>query len=97
MPGTASETGLASVGLGAAAGRPPKEEQVPTATVARADPQTWRAISNAVTPAMVQYAPPAPVGIDPSITAMYSPGWLVTMSCQSTSAWSPAAAMMVSW
>jgi hypothetical protein len=53
-PGTAAETLTAPVGFGAAAGIPPKQAQVPAATVARAFPQTSRAMSSAVLPPMVQ-------------------------------------------
>ncbi len=53
-PGTASATDKAPVGLGAAAGMPPKAAQVPTATVANAPPQTSRAMSSAARPPIVQ-------------------------------------------
>jgi hypothetical protein len=69
-PGTASPTPSAPVGFGAAAGRPPKVAQVPMAIVAAALPHTSRAIWRAERPPIVQYAPFAPVGIEPSTTAM---------------------------
>jgi hypothetical protein len=53
-PGTASATPRAPVGLGAAAGRPPKVAQVPMAMVAAALPQTSRAIWRALRPPIVQ-------------------------------------------
>lgn len=70
MPGTASCTLSAPVGFGDAAGSPPNAAQVPTATTARASRQASSAIWSAERPPIVQYAPPAPVGIDPSITTM---------------------------
>ncbi len=53
-PGTALETEIAPVGLGAAAGIPPKDAQEPTAIVAAALPQTSRAMFSAEFPATVQ-------------------------------------------
>ena len=51
---------------------------MPTATVASALPQTSLAMSYADLPPTVQYAPFAPVGIEPSTTAMYAPFWFST-------------------
>src|SRR5678815_5772317 len=96
IPGTASETLSALVGLGAAAGRPPNAAQVPTATTADAFSQTSRAICTADRPPMVQYAPPIPVGMEPSTTAMYLPAWRSHTVASAASARVPAAAMIVS-
>src|SRR6516162_6042650 len=95
-PGTASATDNAPVGFGPAAGMPPKAAQVPTAIVAAAPPQTSRAMSSADLPPIVQYAPSAPVGIDPSTKATYLPEFLCTVSASASSAWLPAAAIIVS-
>src|SRR5208283_2434189 len=96
-PGTASATPSAPVGLGAAAGRPPYVAQVPMAIVAAAPPQTSRAMESADFPPMVQYAPPAPVGMEPSTTARYWPLLVLTTLSRAASACWPAAAMRVSW
>ena len=70
MPEIASPTLFAPVGFGEAAGIPPNAAHVPTATTASAFAQTSSAIWSADLPPIVQYAPFAPVGIEPSITTM---------------------------
>src|SRR5690606_21856517 len=97
MPGTASATDSAPVGFGAAAGSPPNAAHVPTATTASASLHISSAICSAERPPIVQYAPPAPVGIEPSITTMYVPLWFVCTDSSAASARAPAAAMSVSW
>ena len=97
MPGTASPTLSAPVGLGDAAGRPPNAAQVPALITARASWHTARAICSADLPPIVQYAPSAPVGIEPSTTTMYLPLFADTACSRAASAWWPAAAMIVSW
>jgi hypothetical protein len=96
-PGTASATPSAPVGFGAAAGRPPKVAHVPIAIVARASPQTSRAMSMAARPPIVQYAPFSPVGIEPSTMTMYLPLLSLIAFARFSSARLPAAAMIVSW
>lgn len=54
MPGTASLSATAPVGLGRAAGMPPNAAHVPTAMLAAAAPQTSRAICRADLPPIVQ-------------------------------------------
>src|SRR5580658_3587328 len=93
---TIAVTGHAPVGLGSARGMPPKAEQVPTHTIAAAPLAASRRVSTALRPPEAQYAPPAPVGTDPSITRTYLPK-LSLMACASAaSALSPAAAIKVS-
>ena len=53
-PGTAAATEIAPVGLGAAAGMPPLEAQVPTQMVAMALPTTCFTEARALSPPTVQ-------------------------------------------
>lgn len=97
IPGTASATDSAPVGFGAAAGNPPNAAHVPTAMTASASLHISSAICSADLPPIVQYAPSAPVGIEPSMTTRYLPAELSRTPCMAASARAPAAAMIVSW
>src|ERR1700722_15826899 len=93
---TIAVTGHAPVGLGSAKGIPPNDEHVPTQTMAAAPLAASRSVSTALRPPAVQYAPPAPVGTDPSITRTYLPKLSFMAVVSAVSAESPAAAIRVS-
>ncbi len=85
-PGASSLTDLASVGFGAAAGMPPNDEQEPTQIVAAAFFTSFLQLSTALSPPVVQYAPSAPVGIEPSTIRMYWPLYFSIAACLASSA-----------
>src|SRR5579875_521861 len=97
VPGTASWSPSAPVGLGSAPTSPPSHAHAPTAILAAACVQTSRAISSAVRPPIVQYTPSSAVGIEPSTTVIYFPRCCFTTRSSTASACFPAPAIIVSW
>src|SRR5512134_2189680 len=68
-----SPTPVAALGLGCAAGMPPKVAQVPRATTSAAPSTASRRVARLELPATVDHHSVAPEGSEPSTTSTYLP------------------------